>query len=273
MMGFVALALFLRALPSMPSPRAVLLTPPVSVHSRQLPSRQQPASVNPLEATLPASLASAANKRLTKNVSPVDATLTKNWRERTPNAQLSNDPRSNFFPLTSLAVPHPLTPIESHPCKNHRGEGVFPTFQRANATPVFATLTKTPGCIPTLPILGRFLHRQPTRPSSQRFLCALSVSALSVSGLPCRSHSQKKQGGGRNHRLAPPCFNPVGLYRNLGLTTRGLSDHPWPASPRSWPAPWRLHPVSASGGSWSGSAPCRQWCPCSQTDPHWSARP
>jgi hypothetical protein len=33
------------------------------------------------------------------------------------------------FNDTSLAAPHPLTPIESHPYKNHRGAGAFPTFQ------------------------------------------------------------------------------------------------------------------------------------------------
>jgi len=60
----------------MPSRCAVLLTPPESSYPPQLPSRQQSPSVNPLDATLADSLASDANKRLTKNVSPVDATLT-----------------------------------------------------------------------------------------------------------------------------------------------------------------------------------------------------
>jgi len=32
----------------------------------------------------------------------------------------------NSFPRTSLAAPHPLTSIESHPYKKHRGEGLFP---------------------------------------------------------------------------------------------------------------------------------------------------
>src|SRR5580700_6299757 len=61
----------------MPSPRAVLLTPPKSSALTQLPSCQQSAPINPLDATPTDSLASAANKRLTPNLSPVDATLTK----------------------------------------------------------------------------------------------------------------------------------------------------------------------------------------------------
>jgi hypothetical protein len=62
----------------MPSPRAVLLTPSKPSALAQLPSCQQSAPINPLEATLTDSLASAANKRLTGNLNPVDATLTKN---------------------------------------------------------------------------------------------------------------------------------------------------------------------------------------------------
>jgi len=61
----------------MRSRRVVLLTPSVLFHPRQLPFCQQPPSVNSLAATLTVHLASAANKRLTENLSPVDATLTK----------------------------------------------------------------------------------------------------------------------------------------------------------------------------------------------------
>jgi hypothetical protein len=115
----------------MPSPRAVLLTPSKPSALSQLPFCQQPAFVNRPDATLTDHLASAANKRLTENLSPVDAILTKNHGvcSRTsqpsnlPTFKPSNDPRPNPFPFTSLAAPHPLTPIESHPYKNHRGVG------------------------------------------------------------------------------------------------------------------------------------------------------
>jgi hypothetical protein len=134
----------------MPSRYAVLLPRPVSVYFTQLPSCQQSASINLLDATLADSLASAANKRLTPNVSPVDATLTKKRGIAEPltlqrsNVQMRylhpgcrcgtcNDLRPNSFPITFLATPHQLTPYLSHSYKNHRGEGVFPTFQHINA--------------------------------------------------------------------------------------------------------------------------------------------
>jgi hypothetical protein len=62
----------------MSSPRPVLLTPSKSSALIQLPSCQQSTPINPLDATLVDSPASAANKRLTGNLNPVDATLTKN---------------------------------------------------------------------------------------------------------------------------------------------------------------------------------------------------
>ena len=62
----------------MRSRRVVLLTPSVSFHPRQLPFCQQSAPVNPLDATLINLPASVANKRLTANLSPLDATLTRN---------------------------------------------------------------------------------------------------------------------------------------------------------------------------------------------------
>jgi len=173
----------------MPSPHAVLLTPPVSVRPHQLPSRQQSASVNPLEATLTASLASAVNKRLTKNVSPVNATLTKNRGEEPPSSLRSS--------VSSASQRYPS-------------------------------------------------------------LC---------------SSSQKEKGRGPQPPAHPPRFDSVELVSDFGLTTRDPSDRPWPASPRSWPAPWHPHPVSASSASWSGSGPSRQRFPCSRTNPHWFARP
>src|SRR5690348_5085725 len=71
---------------------------------------------------------------------------------------------SNFLRITSLADPHPLTPIESHPYKN-RGRGyllastsqfrpraltiLFATHPRNRAlSPIIATLPKTPSASP-----------------------------------------------------------------------------------------------------------------------------
>src|SRR5713226_158214 len=65
----------------LPSPlmaHAVLLTPPKSFHLKLLFPRQHFASISPLAATLMDLLASVANKRLTAELNPLDATLTKN---------------------------------------------------------------------------------------------------------------------------------------------------------------------------------------------------
>src|SRR6266446_558067 len=56
----------------------VLLTPSRSSHPTQLLSRQQPAPVSPLAATLMNLPTSVANKRLTQKLSPLDSALTKN---------------------------------------------------------------------------------------------------------------------------------------------------------------------------------------------------
>ena len=160
----------------MPSPSAVLPTPSKSSALTQLPSCPQSASINPLDATLADSLATAANKRLTPTASLVDATLTKNRggaasfarSERLGvgalltfqrlNIPTCNDPRSNSFILTSLAAPHPLTPNESHPYKNHRGEGCGPFSAPATKfqPPLcFHSLTNCPFSIPFFLI---FIH-------------------------------------------------------------------------------------------------------------------
>jgi len=114
-------------------------------------------------------------------------------------------------------------------------------------------------------------------PTQPPLLSALPLRTQRLCVIPLRPlfslGPKKKKGGGRNHRLVPPSFDSVELCSDFGLTTRGLSDRPWPASPRFWPAPWRPHPASAFSASWSGSAPCRQWFPCSRTDPRWFARP
>ncbi len=62
----------------MPARNVVLLTSSESFHPTQLPSRQRSTPLNPLAATLMDPPASVANKRLTADLSPLDATLTKN---------------------------------------------------------------------------------------------------------------------------------------------------------------------------------------------------
>src|SRR5882724_4514974 len=69
------------ALRTMPARQVVLLTPPKSWHPIQLLSRQHFIPVSPLAATLMDSPASVANKRLTAELNPLDATLTKNRGE------------------------------------------------------------------------------------------------------------------------------------------------------------------------------------------------
>jgi hypothetical protein len=62
----------------MPVRQVVLLTPPKSSHPKALLSRQQSVRISPLSATLTDLPTSVANKRLTPNLTPLDATLTKN---------------------------------------------------------------------------------------------------------------------------------------------------------------------------------------------------
>jgi hypothetical protein len=63
----------------------VLLTPSKSCHPRPFLSRQQPALLSPLAATLADLPASVANKRLTAILSPLAATLTKNRGAHPPS--------------------------------------------------------------------------------------------------------------------------------------------------------------------------------------------
>ena len=78
---------------------------------------------------------SVANKQLTQKLNPLDATLTKNTGvgsiaalnpANLPTRKPEGDLRSNSFPYTFLATPHPLTPFLSHSYKNHRREGPLP---------------------------------------------------------------------------------------------------------------------------------------------------
>jgi hypothetical protein len=126
----------------MPSRHAVLLTPSVSIHLRQLLSCQQPASVNPLDATLIDFSASAANKRLTAKLNSLDATLTKNRGEgsyRAPRPLCCAYPRPtkstvplSFQPPTNcpFSIPFVLTFI--HVMGGCTPPPNLPTFKHSN---------------------------------------------------------------------------------------------------------------------------------------------
>ena len=93
------------ALPFMASRRAVILTPSRSSHPTQLLSRQQSAPISPLAATLMNLPASVANKELTRSLSLLAATLTKNRGWGPPPCDVSA-----FNPSSSLHLPfHALT--------------------------------------------------------------------------------------------------------------------------------------------------------------------
>src|SRR6266850_82188 len=111
----VVWARFPRALPSMPSPHAVLLTPPKSSGPTQLPSCKQVAPVSPLDSTLVNSLVSMENKELTENLSLLDSTLIKNrgWGPSHPHFATRRLPlvirHSHPFPLFSYAYKLPIS--------------------------------------------------------------------------------------------------------------------------------------------------------------------
>src|SRR5260370_12234519 len=85
---------------------------PIRVRFTQLLSRRQPASLSPLAATLMDLLASVANKRLTAELNPLDATLTENQGEGVffPfwNSSLATYARLSRLPLSSATYRPPL---------------------------------------------------------------------------------------------------------------------------------------------------------------------
>jgi hypothetical protein len=140
--------------------QVVLLIFSKSSHPVPLLSRQQPALLNPLAATLMNLPASAANKRLTAGLTPLDATLTKNRGVafQSSNGFLRGSQPSNlqtFQPSNSFLVSRRSDVRRSDVATIFR-----PVFSIACAlfqvpsplTPLLATLTKTPGCTPTIPI-------------------------------------------------------------------------------------------------------------------------
>ena len=98
------------ASPFMASRRAVILTSSRSSHPIQLLSRQQPAPISPLAATLMDLLASVANKELTRSLSLLAATLTKKGGWGPPPCDVSA-----FNPSSSLHLSfHALTNCPFH---------------------------------------------------------------------------------------------------------------------------------------------------------------
>src|SRR5260370_17629229 len=83
----------------------VLVTPPKSSHPKSLLPRRHFASISPLAATLMDLLASVANKRLTAELNPLDATLTKNQGVGVffpfSNSSLTTDTRRSRLPFSS----------------------------------------------------------------------------------------------------------------------------------------------------------------------------
>ena len=97
---------------------AVLLTPSKFLGLSQLLSRQQNASVSPLAATLMGLPASVANKRLTVELSPLDATLTKNTGVRASfpfwNSPHVANVRPSRLALASASDSPPLLPLSPY---------------------------------------------------------------------------------------------------------------------------------------------------------------
>jgi hypothetical protein len=110
--------------------RKHIQTPSEACHTRPLPYRQHRAPISPLPATLTNPPASVANKRLTENLTPLDATLTKNRGEGctlsfTPFHQI---PAAPVFSSTyKLPIFYPLC-FDIHPC-NGGGCTPLPFFK------------------------------------------------------------------------------------------------------------------------------------------------
>jgi hypothetical protein len=106
-----------------PRPNAIQ-SPSKACRPRPLPSRQHRAPLSPLPATLMDHPASVANKRLTENLTPLDATLTKNRGRGAPYLSLRStklQPPLCFHLLTNcpFSIPFVLTFI-------HVMGGVYP---------------------------------------------------------------------------------------------------------------------------------------------------
>src|SRR6266478_3138916 len=138
----------------MPARHAVLLTPLESPHPKALLSRQPPPPISPLAATLMNLLASAANKRLTVELSPLDATLTKNTGGGDILVTSELVPILKFFHWPELANRHGRIPstcflfnfqlstvnFQYNRCASIRGRNEFPPAPRRDTNRLRASL-------------------------------------------------------------------------------------------------------------------------------------
>jgi len=138
--------------------RAVILTPSRSSHPTQLLSCKQVTPVSPLAATLMDLPASVANKRLTRLLSPLAATLTKN-RGEGGTLLLTRNLKKDFYSEVSAAADNG-GPASSLP-KKSRSSLRLSTFRPSDVR-TFKRPPKTAGCVPTLPNLK--LAPPPTSP-------------------------------------------------------------------------------------------------------------
>jgi hypothetical protein len=153
----------------MPARQVVLPTLPNSSHSRPLLSRQQSVGISPLHATLMGLSASVANKRLTPNLTPLDATLTKNTGGTSfqPKTFLSSRPTSvdipTFKPLLVIAFLsfHTLTnapsrkPLRLTSFQMPGGYGVTLPQTTNGFNPLYSTAQTTPPFfVYTVPVLS-----------------------------------------------------------------------------------------------------------------------
>ena len=135
--------------------------------------------------------------------------------------QRSNDLGFNSFTFTSLAAPHPLTPIESHPYKNHRGEGVpfFSLGHQIPAAPLFSYTYELPIFYPLCFACPPWREIHPSngggRGSSMRFLKyrPLFPGPLTRAHSPEIFHypSARKFDGGTPVLLQSSRMRPAGL--------------------------------------------------------------
>ena len=197
--------------------QVVLLTHSESSGPTQLLSRQHLVRVSPLAATLMNLLASVANKRLAAGLSPLDSALTKNTGEGSPPFDVPKfgrlDAETLRRSLLSLFAPrvfhnsfaikrfHTLSqkcrvsPLREHLFLKYyfnssassslfssspfNGLHTLPVPYSVN--PLLGTLTKTAGCIPTIPILK--LTASPPR-SFSLYVLTSSLRLLSRCPLP-----------------------------------------------------------------------------------------
>src|SRR6266403_4808999 len=127
----------------------VLLAPPKSPHPTQLLPRQYFAPVSPLAATLMDLPASVANKRLTAELNPLAATLTRNRGVGVP----SGTPPSASVKIAVLSF-HALTNC--------------PLFPHAKQSLYFHALTNCPFSIP---FVLTFMHRMGGVGGSRQLFC------------------------------------------------------------------------------------------------------